>query len=159
MKHIHITTAVLVLSALVSGCSGSSLREGTWKLSFEALDSRTRESMDKYFESNRAAYHHVDLKIEWAKQEEAEVVEIKGVRSYSTGGISSKDQSALAPMYGKITKGNDEIVIRGRDDSFQFYLVGKVLSEERIDGKNFLAKSHLEDEAVEGRWQMKWLSD
>ncbi|MEE3231400.1 MAG: hypothetical protein VX272_10240, partial [Planctomycetota bacterium] len=81
MKHIHITTAVLVLSALVSGCSGNSLREGTWKLSFEALDSRTRESMDKYFESNRAAYHHVDLKIEWAKQEEAEVVEIKGVRS------------------------------------------------------------------------------
>ena len=37
MKNIHITTAVLVLSALVSGCSGNSLREGTWKLSFEAV--------------------------------------------------------------------------------------------------------------------------
>jgi hypothetical protein len=62
-------------------------------------------------------------------------------------------------MYGKIPEGKNEIVIKGRDDSFQFYLVGKVLSEERIDGKNFLAKSHLEDEAVEGRWQMNWVSD
>ena len=61
--------------------------------------------------------------------------------------------------YTLIPIGKDEIVIRGRDDSFQFYLVGKVLSEERIDGKNFLAKSHLEDEAVEGRWQLKWVSD
>ena len=159
MKNIHITAGVLILSALVSGCSSNSLREGTWKLSFEALDSRTGESMDKYFESNRAAYHHVDLKIEWATQEDAEVIEIKGLRSYSASGATSKDQSSLAPMYGKIPEGKNEIVIKGRDDSFQFYLVGKVLSEERIDGKNFLAKSHLEDEAVEGRWQMKWLSD
>ena len=159
MKNMRITAGLLVLSALASGCSSNSLREGTWKLSFEATDSRTGESMDKYFESAGVAYHHVDLKIEWAKESEDEVVEIKGVRSYSTGGIASKDQSALTPMYGKITKGNDEIVIRGRDDSFQFYLVGKVLSEEHIDGKNFLAKSHLEDEAVEGRWKMKWISD
>ena len=81
MKYLNITASVLFLGAMASGCSGNSLREGTWELSFEALDSRTGESMDKYFESSGAAYHHVDLKIEWAKQEEAEVVEIKGVES------------------------------------------------------------------------------
>ena len=69
------------------------------------------------------------------------------------------DDGPLTPLQMARRAGNDEIVIRGRDDSFQFYLVGKVLDEERIDGKNFLAKSHLEDEAVEGRWQMKWVSE
>jgi hypothetical protein len=159
MKSMRITAGILVLGALASGCSSNSLREGTWKLSFEALDSRTGESMDKYFESAGVAYHHVDLKIEWAKESEDEVVEIKGVRSYSALGTSARDQTGLPPMYGSIPLGKNEIIIRGRDDSFQFYLVGKVLSEEHIDGKNFLAKSHLEDEAVEGRWKMKWISD
>ena len=83
----------------------------------------------------------------------------KGFRSYSALGTSSKSQTSLPPMYGNIPIGKNEIIIRGRDGSFQFYLVGRVLSEEHIDGKNFLAKSHLEDEAVQGRWKMKWLSD
>ena len=159
MKQIRITATLLVLSALASGCSSNSLREGTWKLSIEALDSRTGESMKKYFESNQSVYHHVNLNIEWSDEKEEEFVEITGMRSYSANGNSSKNQANLPPMYGNIPIGKDEIVIRGRDDSFQFYLVGKVLSEERIDGKNFLAKSHLEDEAVEGRWQLKWVSD
>ena len=159
MKQMRITATLLVLGALASGCSSNSLREGTWKLSFEALDSRTGESMDKYFESNQSAYHHGNLNIEWSDEKEEEFVEITGMRSYSASGNSSKSQANLPPMYGNIPIGKDEIVIRGRDDSFQFYLVGKVLSEERIDGKNFLAKSHLEDEAVEGRWQLKWVSD
>lgn len=159
MKNMRITAGLLVLSALASGCSSNSLREGIWKLSFEATDSRTGESMDKYFESAGAAYHHVDLKIEWSSEKEEEVVEIKGFRSYSALGTSSKSQTSLPPMYGNIPEGKNEIIIRGRDDSFQFYLVGRVLSEEHIDGKNFLAKSHLEDEAVQGRWKMKWLSD
>ena len=159
MKSMRITAGLLVLSALAAGCSSNSLREGTWKLSFEAVDSRTGETMDKYFESAGTAYHHVDLRIEWASDSADEVVEIKGVRSYSTLGTSPKNQTNLPPMYGNIPIGKNEIIIRGRDDSFQFYLVGKVLSEEHIDGKTFLAKSHLEDEAVEGRWKMKWVSD
>ena len=159
MKQIRITAALLVLGALASGCSSNSLREGTWKLSFEALDSRTGESMEKYFDSNQSAYHHVNLNIEWSDEEEEEFIEIRGMQSFSANGKSFKNQASLPPMYGNIPIGKDEIVIRGRDDSFQFYLVGKVLNEERIDGKNFLAKSHLEDEAVEGRWQMKWVSD
>ncbi len=159
MKQIRITAMLLLVGALASGCSSNSLREGTWKLSFEALDSRTGEPMDKYFESNQSAYHHVDLNIEWSDEKEEEFIEIKGLRSYSSNGKSFKTQANLPPMYGNIPIGKDEVVIRGRDDSFQFYLVGKVLDEERIDGKNFLAKSHLEDEAVEGRWQMKWVSE
>ena len=159
MKQMRITATLLVLGALASGCSSNSLREGTWELSFEALDSRTGESMDKYFESNQSAYHHVNLNIEWSDEKEEECIEIRGMRSFSANGKSFKNQANLPPMYGNIPIGEDEIVIRGRDDSFQFYLVGKVLSEERVDGKNFLAKSHLEDEAVEGRWQMKWVAD
>ena len=81
------------------------------------------------------------------------------MQSFSANGKSFKNQANLPPMYGNIPIGKNEIVIRGRDGSFQFYLVGRVLSEEHIDGKNFLAKSHLEDEAVQGRWKMKWLSD
>jgi hypothetical protein len=159
MKQIRITAALLVLGALASGCSSNSLREGTWKLSFEALDSRTRESMEKYFDSNQSAYHHVNLNIEWSDEKAEEFVEIRGMQSFSANGKSVKNQANLPPMYGNIPIGKDEIIIRGRDDSFQFYLVGKVLNEERIDGRNFLARSHLEDEAVEGRWQMKWISD
>lgn len=159
MKRMRITAGILVLGALASGCSSNSLREGTWELSFDAIDSRTGESMEKYFESNRSAYHHVNLHIEWSDEAEEEFVEIKGLRSYSANGKTSKTQRDLPPMYGNIPIGKDEIIIRGRDDSFQFYLVGKVLNEEHIDGRNFLAKSHLEDEAVEGRWQMKWVSD
>lgn len=159
MKSMRITAVVLVLGALASGCSSKSLREGTWELSFEAIDSRTRETMDKYFESAGAAYHHVGLKIEWHSDEDREVVEILGERSYSALGTSSKDQTRLPPMYGSIPLGKNEIIIGGRDDSFEFRLVGKILSEEHIDGKKFLAKSHLEDEAVEGRWKMTWISD
>lgn len=159
MKRIRITAAILVLCGLASGCSSTSLREGTWELSFEAIDSRTGESMEKYFESNRSTYHHVNVHIEWSDENEEEFVEIKGIRSYSANGKAFKNQNNLPPMYGNIPIDKDEIIIRGRDDSYQFYLVGKVLNEERIDGKNFLAKSHLEDEAVEGRWKMKWVSD
>ena len=159
MKQIRITATLLVLGALASGCSSNSLREGTWKLSFEALDSRTGESMEKYFESNQSAYHHVNLNIEWSDEEEEEFIEIRGMQSFSANGKSFKNQASLPPMYGNIPEGKNEIIIRGRDDSFQFYLVGRVLSEEHIDGKNFLAISHLEDEAVEGRWKMKWVSD
>ena len=78
MKQMRITATLLVLGALASGCSSNSLREGTWKLSIEALDSRTGESMKKYFESNQSVYHHVNLNIEWSDEKEEEFVEITG---------------------------------------------------------------------------------
>jgi hypothetical protein len=125
----------------------------TWHLQ----DSRTQESIEPYLEANKATVHQVEILVEWGDEQPGEVVEIRAISSHSQAG--KKRTSRLAPLFGDIPPGGTDITIRGGDNSFEFRMIGRIESETEIIGRRVLARMRLDDEALEGRWAMKWVSD
>ena len=157
MKHHLSVTSIVLLTFASLGCQSHSVRDGTWMLTFHAQDSRTQESIEPYLDASKTRVHQVALLVEWGKSQPGEVIEIRPISSHSQVGRTSN--ANLTPLYGEIRPDDGEVTVRGSDNSWEFRMVGRVESEEHIIGRKFLARMKLDDEAIEGRWSLKRVSD
>jgi len=157
MKRSIVAVLMLATAGLGAGCQSHSIRPGIWTLSFHAQDSRTQESLDAYLESQRARVHQVEVLVEPGDETPGEVVEVRPITSRSE--LGTKRTGTLKPLFGDIAPGSDEINLRGGDETWEFRMVGYISDSEHIIGRRFLARMRVEDEAIEGRWSMDWVSD
>ena len=142
------SSAVLIVTLLAgAGCSSHSIREGIWSLTFDALDVHSREPVDVWSGKVRVS-------VDWSEEKPgAEAVEIERL------GASGPKSHRF--MYGTIPEGGEFLSIDIAMDRFWvFVMYGEIRSEERIRGREFLAKNR-EDPQTEfyGSWEMRWLSD
>lgn len=157
MTRYLLTLSIVLFAALAAGCQSHSIREGVWMLTWHLQDTRTQESIEPYLEANKATVHQVEVLVEWGDETPGEVVEIRPISSHSQ--VGKKSTRRLPPLFGDIPVGGNELTIRGGDNSFEFRMIGRVESETHVIGRKVLARMRLDDEALEGRWSMKWVSD
>ena len=96
----------------------------------------------------------VRVSVDWSEEKPgAEAVEIERL------GASGPKSHRF--MYGTIPEGGEFLSIDLAMDRFWvFAMYGEIRSEERISGREFLAKNKEDSQtAFHGSWQMRWLSD
>lgn len=142
------SSAVLVVTLLAgAGCSSHSIREGIWSLTFDARDFQSQEPVE-------VPSWKVRVSVDWSEEKPgAEAVEIERL------GASGPKSHRF--MYGTIPEGGEFLSIDLAMDRFWvFAMYGEIRSEERIAGREFLAKNKEDSQtAFHGSWQMRWLSD
>jgi hypothetical protein len=148
---VVLAAALLLAAALGSGCASHSIREGIWRLSFEAQNAETRERV-------AVPVQQVSVRVEWGSEQPGEAVELTPISSHSPG--RTKDTSILKRMFGRIKPGGEEIELWHSDSQWESRLAGRIVNPEYINGQGFLARSHLAERIMlEGRWEMSWVSD
>lgn len=142
-QRLRIGALAGIVALLGAGCSTHSIREGLWKLSFNAQDSLTRQPVP----TELLPPTRVLVAVGWTDDGE-EVT------------IAHPDSENLR-MYGKIPQGKKEFYVRGAvDDYWVFQLKGNVMSPELVDGTSFAARHRFErNTGFEGRWRMQYVGE
>jgi hypothetical protein len=138
----------LLWALATSGCASHSIRPGTWVLTFRAQDQLTGEVVDgKHLE------HTVEVELDW----------YEGPNSNTIGEvvrISAQPDAKLPQIKGNIAKLSEDnptptISLAGEAEDWIFRMVGRVVDEEHIAGREFKSRLREDpDTILIGRWEM-----
>ena len=146
-----IRAAILLPAAAFSaGCSGQTVRDGIWELSFDLAFVDTGESVSDLVRSREVLVRSTS---DSRGEEVIEVIEIAPLSRIEN----------VSPMYGEIRSGHVSpkpiITIMHTDRDWAWQMFGYVRDDESIVGNRFYGRTKHEQLVLEGRWEMKWLRD